>query len=144
MWAFVCFKTQKTIDIFHGYANLLTGIFVSNPFPLKLKNAWGCSMTRVEISKDPSGRIIASSPCNPLLVSKVKTFEARRWHPGEKFGIFRSYTRVSAECRLRRSTRLCCTGERFSVRRCPKINGKNCQGGEKVRCGTHHHKPATP
>ena len=31
--------SQKTIDIFHGYDNLLTGIFVSNPFPLKPKNA---------------------------------------------------------------------------------------------------------
>jgi hypothetical protein len=54
-------------------------------------------MTRTEISKDPSGRIIVSSPHDPVLVSKAKTLEGRRWRLVKKFGIFRSYTRVSTE-----------------------------------------------
>ena len=41
-------------------------------------------MSRIQISKIPSSRIIASSPFNPLLVSKVKTIEGRRWHSAEK------------------------------------------------------------
>ena len=54
-------------------------------------------MTRVEISKDPSGRIIASFPYAVVLVSKVKTTERRRCHPLEKFGIVKTYTHVSAK-----------------------------------------------
>jgi len=41
-------------------------------------------MTRTEISKNPSGRIIVSFPYAPLLVSKVKTTEGRRWHFAQK------------------------------------------------------------
>jgi hypothetical protein len=41
-------------------------------------------MARIHISNDPSGRIIVSFPYDPLLVSKVKTIESRRWHPAEK------------------------------------------------------------
>jgi hypothetical protein len=35
-------------------------------------------MARIQISNDPSGRIIVSFPYAPLLVSKVKTIEGRR------------------------------------------------------------------
>jgi hypothetical protein len=41
-------------------------------------------MTRTEISKDPSGRIIVSFPYNPLIVSKVKIIKGRRQHPVKK------------------------------------------------------------
>lgn len=41
-------------------------------------------MARIEISKDPSGRIIASFPYALVLVSEVKTIEGRRWQPAEK------------------------------------------------------------
>ena len=41
-------------------------------------------MARIEISNDPSGHIVVSIPYDPLLVTKVKTIEGRRWHPAEK------------------------------------------------------------
>ncbi|MDI7260352.1 MAG: hypothetical protein QME90_10580 [Thermodesulfobacteriota bacterium] len=41
-------------------------------------------MARIHISNDPSGRITVSFPYDPLLVSKVKTIDDRRWHPAEK------------------------------------------------------------
>ena len=45
-------------------------------------------MTRTEISKDPSGRIIVSFSYAPVFVSKVKTIEGRRWQPAEKHWSF--------------------------------------------------------
>jgi hypothetical protein len=48
----------------------------------------GCLMARIQISNDPSGHIIVSFPYDPLLVSKVKTIEGRRWHPVEKHWSF--------------------------------------------------------
>lgn len=45
-------------------------------------------MARIQISNDPSGRIILSFPYDPLLVSKVKTIDGRRWHPVEKHWSF--------------------------------------------------------
>jgi len=45
-------------------------------------------MARIQISNDPSGRIIVSFPYEPLLVSKVKTIDGRRWHPVEKHWSF--------------------------------------------------------
>ena len=45
-------------------------------------------MARIHILNDPSGRIIVSFPYDPLLVSKVKTIEGRRWHPAEKHWSF--------------------------------------------------------
>jgi len=79
----------KIIDIFYGYDNLCVRIYNSNPSPINFNNkGWCCSMTRTEISKDPSGRIIASFPYAPVLVSKVKTTEGRKWHPVEKIGVF--------------------------------------------------------
>jgi hypothetical protein len=41
-------------------------------------------MDRIYISNDPSGRIIVSFPYDPILVSKVKSIDGRRWHPEEK------------------------------------------------------------
>jgi hypothetical protein len=54
-------------------------------------------MIRIQISGDPSGRIIVSFPYDPLLVLEVKSIEGHRWHPVKKFGIVRSYNRVSTE-----------------------------------------------
>ncbi|MBU1206220.1 MAG: hypothetical protein KKH04_04730, partial [Proteobacteria bacterium] len=45
-------------------------------------------MARIQISNDPSGRIIVSFPYDPLLVVKVKTIDGRRWHPVEKHWSF--------------------------------------------------------
>jgi len=45
-------------------------------------------VVRIQISNDPSGRIIVSFPYDPLLVSKVKTIDGRRWHPAEKHWSF--------------------------------------------------------
>jgi integrase/recombinase XerD len=45
-------------------------------------------MARIHILNDPSGRIIVSFPYDPLLVSKVKTIEGRRWHSVEKHWSF--------------------------------------------------------
>lgn len=45
-------------------------------------------MARIQISNDSSGRIIASFPYDPLLVSKVKTIDGRKWHPAEKHWSF--------------------------------------------------------
>ena len=45
-------------------------------------------MARIQVSNDPSGRIIVSFPYAPLLVSKVKTIDGRQWHPDEKHWSF--------------------------------------------------------
>ena len=45
-------------------------------------------MARIQISNDPSGRIILSFPYDPLLVEKVKSIDGRRWHPVEKHWSF--------------------------------------------------------
>ena len=45
-------------------------------------------MATIQISNDPSGRIILSFPYDPLLVSKVKTIDGPRWHPVEKHWSF--------------------------------------------------------
>lgn len=45
-------------------------------------------MARIQISNDPSGRIIVSFPYDPILVAKVKTIDGRRWHPVEKHWSF--------------------------------------------------------
>ena len=45
-------------------------------------------MARIKISNDPSGQIIVSFSYDPLLVSKVKTIEGRRWHPIENYWSF--------------------------------------------------------
>jgi hypothetical protein len=45
-------------------------------------------MARIQISNDPSGRIIISFPYDPFLVTKVKTIDGRRWHPVEKHWSF--------------------------------------------------------
>jgi len=42
---------------------------------------WSYMMARIQISNDPSGRIILSFPYDHLLVAKVKTIDGRRWHP---------------------------------------------------------------
>ncbi len=41
-------------------------------------------MARIQISNDPSSRIIVSFPYDPLLVEKVKATDDRRWHPLDK------------------------------------------------------------
>ena len=38
-------------------------------------------MARIQISNDPSGRIVVSFPYDSFLVAKVKTIDGRRWHP---------------------------------------------------------------
>jgi len=45
-------------------------------------------MARIHISNDPSGRIIVSFPYDPVLISKVKTIEGRKWHPDQKHWSF--------------------------------------------------------
>jgi hypothetical protein len=45
-------------------------------------------MGRINISNDPSGRIIVSFPYDPVLVARVKTIDSRRWHPAEKHWSF--------------------------------------------------------
>ncbi len=45
-------------------------------------------MARIQISNAPSGRIIVSFPYDPILVSKVKTIEGRKWQPTEKHWSF--------------------------------------------------------
>ncbi len=45
-------------------------------------------MARIQISNDSSGRIIVSFPYDPLLVTKVKTINGRKWHPVEKYWSF--------------------------------------------------------
>ena len=45
-------------------------------------------MARIQISNDPSGRIIVSFPYDPLLVEKAKSIDGRRWHPIEKHWSF--------------------------------------------------------
>ncbi len=41
-------------------------------------------MDRIYISNAPSARIIFSFPYDPLLVSKIKTIDGRRWHKDRK------------------------------------------------------------
>ena len=41
----------------------------ANSFSLNLNKGWGCLMARIQISNDPSGRIIVSFPYDPLLVT---------------------------------------------------------------------------
>ena len=41
-------------------------------------------MARIQVSNDPSGRIVVSFPYDPVLVAKVKTIDGRRWHLSEK------------------------------------------------------------
>ncbi len=41
-------------------------------------------MARIPISNDISGRVIVSFPYDPILVTKVKAIEGRRWHPTGK------------------------------------------------------------
>jgi len=38
-------------------------------------------MARIQISNDPSGRIIVSFPYDPVHLSRGKTIDGRRWHP---------------------------------------------------------------
>jgi hypothetical protein len=45
-------------------------------------------MARVQISNDPPGRIIVSFPYDPILISKIKTIDGRRWHPDKKHWSF--------------------------------------------------------
>ena len=45
-------------------------------------------MARINVSKDPSGRIIVSFPYDALLVAKVKTIEGHRWRPTKKHWSF--------------------------------------------------------
>jgi hypothetical protein len=45
-------------------------------------------MARIQVSNDPSGRIIVSFSYDPVLVKKVKTIDGRRWHPAEKHWSF--------------------------------------------------------
>lgn len=47
-------------------------------------------MVKIQISNDPSGRIIVSFPYDPLLIQKVKSIDGRRWHPLEKHWSFPS------------------------------------------------------
>ena len=47
-------------------------------------------MARIQVSNDPSGRIIVSFPYDPLIVKKVKSIDGRRWHPAEKHWSFRN------------------------------------------------------
>lgn len=48
----------------------------------------GYLMARIQVSNDPSGRIIVSFPCTPLLVEKIKSIDGRRWHPAENHWSF--------------------------------------------------------
>ena len=45
-------------------------------------------MARIQISNDPSGRIIVSFPYDPLIVEKIKSIDGRRWHPADKHWSF--------------------------------------------------------
>jgi hypothetical protein len=45
-------------------------------------------MARIQISNDPSGRIIVPFPYDPLLVTKIKTIDSRRWPHIEKYWSF--------------------------------------------------------
>ena len=45
-------------------------------------------MGRINISNDPSGRIIVSFPYDPVLVARVKTIDGRISHPAEKHWSF--------------------------------------------------------
>lgn len=59
-------------------------IDISDTFPLNPKKYKGYIMARIQISNDPSGRIIASSPYNPLLIAGNKTIDGYKWYPTEK------------------------------------------------------------
>jgi site-specific recombinase XerD len=45
-------------------------------------------MAVANIGKDVSGRIVVSFPYDPIIVSKVKAINGRRWHPAEKHWSF--------------------------------------------------------
>jgi hypothetical protein len=45
-------------------------------------------MAKVNIDKDTSGRIVVSFPYDPIIVSRVKAIDGRRWHPAEKHWSF--------------------------------------------------------
>jgi hypothetical protein len=78
----------KTFDIVLYYDILFTKINTLDSSPFNSKKNGSCLMARIHISNDPSGRIIVSFPYDPLLVSKVKTIDGRRWHPIEKHWSF--------------------------------------------------------
>jgi hypothetical protein len=59
-------------------------------------------MTRIQISRDPSGPITVSFPYGLVLVSKVKTIEGRRWYPEEKHWSFLDIP-ILAPCGPRRA-----------------------------------------
>jgi len=54
-------------------------------------------MARVQISNNPSFRIIISFPYNPLLFAKIKAIEGRKWIPAEKHGSFPNTDRILAK-----------------------------------------------
>lgn len=54
-------------------------------------------MARINVSKDPSGRIIVFFPYDALLAAKFKTIDGRRWHPAEKHWSFQSCIHVSTK-----------------------------------------------
>jgi hypothetical protein len=54
-------------------------------------------MARINVSKDPSGRMMVSFPYDALLVAKVKTIEGRRWHPAEKLWSLQNCIHVSTK-----------------------------------------------
>jgi hypothetical protein len=45
-------------------------------------------MAGIQISNDPSDRIIVSFPYDPLLVANIKTIDGPRWHPAEEHWSF--------------------------------------------------------
>jgi hypothetical protein len=45
-------------------------------------------MVKANIGKDASGRIVVSFPYDPVIVTRIKTIEGRRWHPVEKHWSF--------------------------------------------------------
>ncbi len=45
-------------------------------------------MVKANIGKDGSERIVVSFTYDPLIISKIKTIEGRRWHPVEKHWSF--------------------------------------------------------
>ena len=95
----------KIIDIFYGYGNLCVRIYISDPSPINFNKGWGCSMARIQISKDPSGRIIVSFPYDPIFISKVKTVKRRRRHPIEKHWSFHKLD--LGECEKYRKDKKC-------------------------------------
>jgi hypothetical protein len=54
-------------------------------------------MARIQISYDPSGCLTVSFPYDPVVVSKLKTTNGRKWHPAKKHWGFRN-TEEILEC----------------------------------------------